>query len=76
MVGLCCMFHCLHFHNSRVMGTGTLVHSLGSMNLSPMIVAYSRLMNFYISHIPSEESTRLLVAFAKALISEDLESVP
>ena len=36
------------------------------------IVAYSRLMNFYISHIPSEESTRLLVAFAKALISEDL----
>ena len=40
------------------------------------IVAYSRLMNFYISHIPSEESTRLLVAFAKALISEDLEDAP
>ena len=37
-------------------------------------VAYSRLMNFYISHIPSEESTRLLVAYAMALISEDLES--
>ena len=29
-------------------------------------------MNFYISHIPSEESTRLFVAYAKALISEDL----
>ena len=32
-------------------------------------------MNFYISHIPhipSEESNRLLVAYAKALISEDL----
>ena len=24
-------------HPDRVMGTGTLVHSLGSMNLSPMI---------------------------------------
>ena len=40
------------------------------------IVAYSRLMNFYISHIPSEESNRLLVAYAKALISEDLEDAP
>ena len=39
-------------------------------------VAYSCLMNFYISHIPSAESTRLLVAFAKALISEDLEDAP
>ena len=36
------------------------------------IVGYSRLMNFYISHIPSEESTRLPVTYAKALISEDL----
>ena len=35
-------------------------------------VAYFRLMNFYISHIPSEESNSLLVAYAKALISEDL----
>ena len=32
--------------------------------------------DFHISHIPSEESTRLLVAFAKALISEDLEDAP
>ena len=26
-----------HSSDGRVMGTGTLVHSLGSMNLSPMI---------------------------------------
>ena len=27
----------IKFQSIRVMGTGTLVHSLGSMNLSPMI---------------------------------------
>ena len=28
----------IKFQSIRVMGTGTLVHSLGSMNLSPMIL--------------------------------------
>ena len=61
-----------HKHFASVMQDALAVFRLNNARVTVNTVAYSRLMNFYISHIPSEESTRLLVAFAKALISEDL----
>ena len=53
---------------NRVMGTGTLVHSLGSMNLSPMILlcpyAYQYPPSFRCRRMPAQSGRHGIQAYA------------